>query len=332
MKRFEMVDFLKGYAIFTIMIFHYLNYLQLPKPIDKFIYFGGTGVHLFVLLSGFGLYYSYIKKPLSYSMFLKRRISKIYIPYIFVVLFSALLSFFIAVYNNSLYALGGHIFLYKMFDESIIGSYGYQLWFVSMILQFYLTFHLIIWLKSKLKNSLFLTTAFAISIGWAILVFLLNKEDERIWNSFFLQYFWEFALGIVIAEKVSKNERLINKNINQTLLLLAGLLSTAIYGFLAIKAGDLGKLFNDVFALTGYAFLAIFLYNLKFKPINRFFLFIGKISISVYLLHVLLFLTLSVLIKNLNVIHIVILSILIISPLSLVYQRMINIFFKLSKL
>lgn len=332
MKRFEIVDFLKGYSIFTILIFHYLQYLQLPNPFDKIIFFGGTGVHLFVFLSGFGLYYSYNKKPIKYSLFLKRRITKIYIPYIFVVLLSAILSVFIPVYHNSFYALGGHVFLYKMFDESIIGSYGYQLWFISMILQFYLTFYIIIWLKSKLKNKLFLISGFVISIGWATLVFLINKEDARIWNSFFLQYYWEFALGIIIAEKVSKNEKIISIKANQFLLLTAGLLCSSVYGFLALKGGAVGKLYNDIFAFSGYTLLAIFLYHLRLKPINQFFVFVGEISLPVYLLHILVLFTLSALINNLSSIYIVILSIIVIIPISFVYQRLITAFFKISKL
>ena len=186
MKRFEIVDFLKGYSIITIVLYHYLQFLHLSSPYDQIIRFGGTGIHLFILLSGFGLYYSHLNKPLTYPAFLRKRISKIYVPYIFVVLVSALIALFIPVYPNSWYALGGHVFLYKMFDESIIGSYGYPLWFISMILQFYLAFHLIVWIKSKLNNIQFLTLALLISAIWIALVILLNKGDERVWNSFFL--------------------------------------------------------------------------------------------------------------------------------------------------
>ncbi|PWJ43269.1 acyltransferase family protein [Sediminitomix flava] len=332
MQRLQIVDFLKGYSIFTIMIFHFLQYLDVPSPLDKAICFGGTGVHLFVLLSGFGLYYSFIQKPLKYSVFLKRRLSKVYVPYIFIVLLSALISVFTPIYENSLYSLGGHIFLYKMFDESIMVSYGYQLWFMSMILQFYLSFHLLIWLKSKLKNSLFLITSSVISLSWAGFVLLIGKGDERIWSSFFLQYFWEFALGIVIAEKVYKKERLIGENFRHSFFLITGLICSAIYAYLALVAGDFGKLFNDFFALTAYASLAIYIYNLNLKAINSFFLFIGEISLSVYLLHILLLLSISVMADHLGATYIVIFTLLTIAPISMIYQRMINTFFRISKL
>ncbi|BDS11457.1 acyltransferase family protein [Aureispira anguillae] len=324
MKRFEIVDFLKGYSIFATMTFHYCRHLKLSNPLEGIVSFGGTGIHLFIVLSGFGLYYSYIRKPLPYLPFLKKRISKVYAPYIFVVLLSALLSMFIPIYENSLYALGGHIFLYKMFDEHIIGSYGYPMWFISMILQFYFTFHLIVWCKSKLKNRTFLIASFFISISWALVVFLMNKESERVWNSFFLQYFWEFSLGMVLAEKVFENEGLLEKNPNQSLLLIIGVINCIFCGFLGMKAGDVGKLFNDFFALTGSACLATFLYNVKIKPLNQLFLFVGKISTAVYLLHILVILTITNLFDNLAPIHIVLLAGITVIPVSLVYQKMIN--------
>lgn len=324
MKRFELVDFLKGYSISATMLFHYSKHLEFSNPFGGVLSFGGTGVHLFILLSGFGLYYSHIRKPLPYLMFLKKRLSKIYVPYIFVVLLSAFISIFIPVYHNSLYALGGHVFLYKMFDETIIGSYGYPLWFISMILQFYITFYIIIWLKSKLKDNPFLIVSFIISISWTIFVLWIGKGNERIWNSFFLQYFWEFSLGIFIAEKASKNEKLITKDIHQLLLLTIGGVSCLIGGFLALKGGDAGKLLNDFFALTGTALLSIFLYNLKIKPIHQFFLFVGKISTAVYLLHILVILIISNLFSGLNSIYIVLLALITIIPVAFIYQKMIN--------
>jgi peptidoglycan/LPS O-acetylase OafA/YrhL len=227
MRRFEIVDFLKGYSIFTIMIFHYFDYLQLPSPFNTMIFFGGTGVHLFVLLSGFGLYHSYINKPLTYGTFIKKRLTKIYVPYIFVVLLSALISIVVPLYNNSVYALGGHVFLYKMFDENIIGSYGYPLWFISMIMQFYFSFHLVVFIKSKLNNKWFLFSGILLSISWATLVFLINKADERVWNSFFLQYYWEFTLGIVLAERAFKNQKIISVNINQILIFTIAIINCA---------------------------------------------------------------------------------------------------------
>ncbi len=331
MKRFDLVDFLRGYAILTIMIFHYLQFLNLPYPLDEIIWFGGTGIHLFIVLSGFGLYYSFQNKPIRYFTFLKKRLSKIYVPYIFIVLISALISLFIPIYENSLYALGGHVFLYKMFDEAIIGSYGYPLWFISMIIQFYIIFHLIVWLKSRLGNFIFLTFSMIVSACWIAAVILLDKGAERVWNSFFLQYFWEFALGMVVAERVANNRTLFLISLNQITLLTLALVGCAVYAVLAVTGGNWGKLVNDPFALIGYASVAIFLFNLHIKRINQFFLFIGENSLSIFLVHTLVLLTLAAVLKSVNPILIVAIALIIVVPIAVVYQKLINRFFRMIK-
>ncbi|CAA6799024.1 MAG: Peptidoglycan/LPS O-acetylase OafA/YrhL [uncultured Aureispira sp.] len=332
MKRFELIDFLKGYSISATVLFHYSKHLQLSNPFEKVMFFGGTGVHIFIVLSGFGLYYSEIKRPLTYKRFIKKRISKIYLPYIFVILLSAFISLFIPAFQNSLYALGGHVFLYKMFDESIIGSYGYPTWFISMMLQFYFAFHIIIWFKSKLRNKPFLVLSILISLSWTIFVVLMHKETERIWNSFFLQYLWEFSLGMAIADKASKDEKIITKGVKQSLLLTIGIASAVLCGVLTLKAGEPGKMFNDFFALTATAFFAVFVFNLKIKPLNKILLFVGKLSTPIYLLHILVILVITNLCSNLDPIYRVLLAVISIVPIAIVYQKMIKAYFKFSKL
>jgi len=332
MQRFELIDYLKGYSIFTIMLFHYVAFLQVPAPFDQLIFFGGTGVHLFVLLSGFGLYYSYLRKPIAYPAFLKKRFLKIYVPYILIIILSALLSLGLPIYDNSLYAFGGHVFLYKMFDEQIMGSYGYPLWFISMIIQFYVCFYILVWLKHKMSNTWFLGFGVLLSIGWALTVFLLHKENLRIWNSFFLQYLWEFALGMFLADRVFSGKSIPGTSSAPWRLLVLALINCALYAAIALGAGSVGKLFNDFFALTGYSLLAIFIYLLRIKPVNQFFVYIGSISLSVYLLHILVLLILSSLFAHQATWLPVLISMAIIIPLSALYQRGIRYFFKVVKL
>ena len=74
--RLHIIDYLKGYSIFTIVVFYLLQRYELPVLFEKAINFGGAGVHVFILCSGFGLCYSLINKPLTFSEFLKRRFLK----------------------------------------------------------------------------------------------------------------------------------------------------------------------------------------------------------------------------------------------------------------
>lgn len=290
MKRLPIIEFLKGYSIFTIIIFHYLQRFNLEQPYNQLIFFGGTGVHLFILLSGLGLYLSYLNRPLPYLAYLKKRTSKIYFPYIAVVTLSAIISLVVPIYDNSLYAFGGHMFLYKMFDESIMASYGYPLWFISTILQFYLVFYILAFLARKTGNAAFLICCLALTMAWTFIVLSIGKESERVWNSFFLRYLWEFALGMVIADTLVRNQYDLRFKISSVWLLVVGVLNCALYAFLAMKGGAIGKLVNDIPALIGYSCIAIWIYQLGIGVINRFGLFTGRISYPLYLLHFLILL------------------------------------------
>ena len=287
MKKLDIVDFLKGFSILTIVLYHYLNKIDLPSFLLTTIRFGGTGIHLFIFISGFGLYLSHLRKAISYPAFLKRRLSKVYIPYIIIVLISALIALIIPIYDNSFYALGGHLLFYKMFDESIIGSYGYPLWFISMMMQFYLAFPLILWLRKVFSGHSFLVASFIISLSWSALVLYMGNESLRIWNSFFLQYLWEFALGFSVAKWLQKKNYQFELKIRPWQSLSLGLLASGIYAAAALKGGDQAMLFNDLPALFGYSLLAIWLYQVANNKIKSFFLFTGRISYSLYLMHAL---------------------------------------------
>ena len=86
--KIQMVDYLKGFSIFTIAFMHLLGHISaLPLIVKTLSAVGGTGVHVFFLCSGIGLYLSYLKRKTSFVGFLKKRFLKIYIPYIIVILF-----------------------------------------------------------------------------------------------------------------------------------------------------------------------------------------------------------------------------------------------------
>ncbi|TXC78311.1 acyltransferase family protein [Luteibaculum oceani] len=327
MKRLQVIEFLKGFSIFTIVIFHLLQKAHLEGILSKLIGFGGTGIHLFVLLSGFGLYLSFQKKPLALVPFLKKRFSKIYIPYILVVLFSALISLFIPLFENSWFALGGHVFLYKMFNESIMGSYGYPFWFVSMIIQFYLVFHLLVFVKKRVPAIPFFIGGLIISLSWSFLVLYLGKAHLRVWNSFFLQYLWEFALGMVLAERYATGKG-INWNPGVLVVGIIAIVNCALYALLALKGGETGKMLNDIPALLGYSFAALFLYKLPIAILKKFFLFTGGISFSVYLWHIFSYRLLAYVMGDASIAAVLILSLLLCYLIAWKFQDVVNWIYK----
>ena len=151
--RLQIIDFLRGYSIFTIVVFHLFQRYDFPNILEKAINFGGAGVHIFILCSGFGLCLSQLNKPLNFIEFLKKRFLKIYIPYIIIILISFFIPF-LYIDSDRLVALLSHIFLFKMFDEHLISSFGGQFWFVSMIIQFYLFFYLLFKISERMNGRI----------------------------------------------------------------------------------------------------------------------------------------------------------------------------------
>lgn len=280
-KKLNIVDFLRGFSIFTIVIMHLLQQYPISPLLMKASSLCGAGVHVFILCSGFGLYLSYLRKPISYKNFLQRRFLKIYIPYLFIILLSAIIPF----YNTSSekwIELLSHVLLFKMFIEEWECSYGGQFWFISTIIQFYLFWPIIIKLfyKGGIILSLF------ISLTWATFIVYWELSEYRIWNSFFLQYLWEFVLGMWLAKYFNKNSILTLPSYKY--LTPICIISLIIYGLTGYYGGLL-KSYNDIPSLLGYLSIALIIYKISIKSINHFFIFTNKVSYEWYLIHYLIF-------------------------------------------
>lgn len=324
-ERLELIDFLKGFSIFTIVIFHLIGIIKgsLPPVVVKMSNLGGAGVHLFLLCSGFGLYLSYLNKPLSYGTFLKKRFSKVYIPYIIVVLMSTLFPF---MYTNSdrIIALLSHIFLFKMFVPNYEQSFGTQFWFISTIIQFYIVFYGLVYIKQKLDNKFFISVSVLISLTWWILVAIIGKADIRIWNSFFLQYVWEFSLGMILADIYCHRDKSEYEKYlpNKIMLLFISIIGISILGITGLKS-ETFKLFNDIPALFGYGAFSIFLYSIHIKVINRAILFISKFSYEWYLVHIFVFFCTFQILKELPIIISSLIAIILSIIASYWYQKLL---------
>ena len=248
LQRLEVIDFLRGFSIFTIVLMHLLQSFPISPFLMAASSFGGAGVHVFILCSGFGLYLSYLNRPLTYIQFLKRRFLKVYLPYIIIILISALIPFYNTSSDKLLQVLS-HVFLFKMFFNDLESSFGLQMWFVSTIIQFYLLWPLLLKLFNKSTGVIY---ALLISLLWTTIVAMLGKSDVRVWNSFFLQYLWEFVLGMYLAKCYKLNVKIVN-SLNFNILVPVCIICVALTGFAGIKGG-IWKLYNDIPSMIGYLF------------------------------------------------------------------------------
>lgn len=288
MKRIELIDFLRGVCIFTIVLMHlcqgYTN-----GAVNKAFAFGGAGVHVFILCSGLGLYLSYLYKPLRYMDFLRKRFLKVYVPYAIAV---ALWGVWLLVSKGSfpIKEVASHLLLYKMFSEELDTSLCYPYWFISTIIQFYLAWPLIVRLVRGWGGYFI---ALGISIVWSTLVGVLGYEELRPWGSLFLQYLWEFCLGMWIAEKIYRHDKIGGVLVASERWKLWWLL-IGVFGGMGLSAmmawnGGWLKLYNDIPSLVGYLSVMLLIYKIGVKLVNRFFVWASGFGYELYLVHSLVF-------------------------------------------
>ncbi len=295
MGRSEIVNFLRGYSIFTIALMHLLAG-SVSGVFSKVIAFGGAGVHVFILCSGFGLYLSYLKKPVGYTDFLRRRFTKVWLPYAIAVLMWAVW-LYIQDGVFPLWEALSHWLLYKMFFTELDTSLCYPYWFISTILQFYLFWPLIVKaFKQRLGGWLLLV----ISLAWSTFVGIMGLEEMRPYGSFFLQYLWEFGLGMWIAEQYVQKDYfgkpwMVVKSLRWWWLILGAGVGMGLSSFMAWNGGIL-KLYNDIPSLLGYLSLALIVYKLGVVTVNRFFEWTNDFSYELYLLHTLVYAVVAILI------------------------------------
>ncbi|MCI9371285.1 MAG: acyltransferase [Lachnospiraceae bacterium] len=285
-ERYEIIDFLKGFSIVTIVLMHLLQvYMKsVPDIIRKMALFGGTGVHVFFFCSGFGLFVSWMKKKPSFRDFICYRFVKIYVPYIIVVIISALCPLMYHKPDKFLAVLS-HIFLFKMFFPNYEESFGGQFWYLSTLFQFYFIFLLLCRLRKCTNRKRFVLIGIGISAVWWCIVAVLGFQDIRVWNSFFLQYIWEFMFGMAVAEFLQERKSI---KISYSVLFVTVILGIGIQSILALKGGAF-KLFNDIPALFGYGALGIILYEIFGNVWKKAVFYISKISYEWYLTHILVF-------------------------------------------
>lgn len=286
--RLEFIDFAKGLAILGIVVFHFLRG-HFQGWAGLAVTAGGSGVHLFLILSGFGLGLSGkgLPGPLA---FYRRRAGKILVPYIISITLVFMVNQWVSIYpGRGWYDYLGHVLLFKMFDETIVNSFGGHFWFLSTLVQFYLAYPLLAAAQNRMQPMVFFLAALAVSLAYGTCVAAFGKAGLKVYNGFFLLYLWEFCAGMALARRFRETGeafwRLPVKH-----LAAGGAAAMAVTAFLAMKAGPIGKLFNDFpsavwiscFAAAAYSVL-----DTRARALKRAVLSIGNVSYELYLTHML---------------------------------------------
>ncbi|MFA5880524.1 MAG: acyltransferase, partial [Candidatus Margulisiibacteriota bacterium] len=134
---------LKGLAILTI-VFAHVTYALVDdtKFLAPLASLAGVGVNLFLILSGYGLTASALKKPLSIGQFYKRRLLNLYFPFWVCLIAFFALDYFLLHLNYGL------VYMVKAFFGLFTHADLYQdvnapFWYFSWIVMYYLLFPLL---------------------------------------------------------------------------------------------------------------------------------------------------------------------------------------------
>ena len=272
-----------GLSIISIVIFHFtedchdsgINY-SLPVRLF-YTKLGSSSVDIFIILSGFGLYYALKKKPKILDFF-KKRYKRIAVPYLLVAIPSWFTrDFFIE--NKGLEAF---------FSDLLFLNTKTWFWFIKLILIAYLFFPLLFVIIDKPKSHFMalLITAF-IFIAFTAVTYYLFIYHKGIYDDYqiMLLRFPHFALGCLLG-RLSYYE----VNYNKKYLILGAILLIPCYFLLhshfAITlryTRAYVNLFLCAFFITAFDLIK----DNKFKEYTAKILrFFGSITLELYLVHV----------------------------------------------
>lgn len=196
--------FLKGVAIFIVMLSHYYRYIAVTSWAHFLYHFGFLGAALFAFVSGYGVYVSYGRKGF-YKGWLRSKLKKVYLPFVVVNLCTELL-----LYPARMQSLRGYV-------DILTGSNDPILWYVPFILFFYLLFYILFHaFKSKSRAIVFL-------IGIFIVYIFVCEYIGRIGSPWYTSV-GSLALGVIFG--YFNIEKYQQKNLFAALLIMIIAMST----------------------------------------------------------------------------------------------------------
>ena len=289
-------DILRAISVIFVIFFH-LN--------ENLFFFGFVGVDIFFVISGyvitqslFNYYYDKGKKGFIINFFF-RRIKRIYPILLFVLVFSIFIYFTIIPYGDHQLLWTVKSLIFSIFGVSNIyffkniDSFNYfnfenttpflHTWSLGLEEQFYFLFPflLIFFLKNKI-NLIFLKFLFIFLIFGSLLIFITNSYAI---SHFYLlpSRAWELILGSTLFLYKNRIKLNINLPIFKLKYLIFLFLIISIFIFHFEKNID----YRHLVILSLTILLIFFNFeNLKKKIIfENCFIYIGKLSYSLYLWH-----------------------------------------------
>lgn len=220
--RLHYIDGLRGLAMLMVLLFHgwvHNHYWRLNAPLG----FGYTGVHLFLVLSGFCLFWPFVKggawmEPTLWQ-FARKRCRRILPPYyVALVLFGGIALVQSQTSGTPVYQTGYvldwlwlHAVLLHNLSPGYVTAIDAPLWTLALEFQLYIPFPVFVEAYRRFNGHMVLLAVFAFTITYRCLVGHAAAPGDPVvesvlTNSVFGRCF-EFALGMFAAKRVAQCHR-----------------------------------------------------------------------------------------------------------------------------
>ncbi len=291
-KRIEYLDSIRGIAAMMVVIYHFIGWHwgeNIEYKLASFIFNGSDAVSFFFVLSGFVLSYKYLHsdKEIQIKKFTFNRIFRLYPAFVLTVLFNYLywnrqdlgfgilkdifLDFNRPLWTEFAMVRNHHKFYIPGWTLGVEMALSLLMPFLTIVAK--KNIKLIVWfipLSMMMGPGYINTFTMHFCLGIILSYYYPQIRDFNFRESKYYAYRWLIAIGTFILFSIRHIERIVD------------------FGSLYDKIADFLKL--DLFHFTGFASFLILLWIINSKKIqdflqSKFFIFIGKISYSVYLMH-----------------------------------------------
>lgn len=281
--RFEEIDFIRMIVVFSVIGIHVsADYVLVSFYGNVWNKMMSNAVHIFLMLSGFGLMYSEMKKNTNYFTFLTKRVPKIVFPYIV----WNIAYFFIKIY---LYGFQGNDQgkMSQLIHGIAFSEIMYHLYFLIILFFLYLLFPM---LKNMVMNFPKVTVVFSIlAFGFSIKYAQFLQDTLGVYG-FYQPLLWTvyFVGGMLLAVHLTKIHKIAETYKWIWFVVWAGMFYVMYQKNTKVFLEAIpGQYIHIIYVLA--SFIALFgLASMVYrKKQNGFFIvrFISKHSFLIYLSH-----------------------------------------------
>ena len=251
--------------------------------------FGWSSIHLFLLISGFGIHLGYLRSEGSFSArkFFNKRFWRVYPPYLLILLFMCVFRRGIVYYfftKEGMTDFVSHLFLVNNFSNTTFFTIDGTFWSLAAEVQLYLLYPLFRYSNARVGVKKTFLWIFGISMALQLIGVATNNYGPvnfaYDWSPFKFWFVW--AAGAWLAESYHNQKRVFG---NKGLMWTFGLLAILTVS----KCFSMTQYFQTYIATFMWmAFFEWFVTTEKIKAtgwIAKVLISVGLCSYSMYLIH-----------------------------------------------